>query len=225
MKKNVKYLLAVLFGIITISSFSNCGSGKSNTEKSDTETAPVVLKPETTKIKGHLGDCFKVVDKNYKENNDGELTVEIERTEGENELLDKNIDNLTTYSSDAGKCHVDFTIELLDADKNVIETIEAKYDSNVPSLIKNTRPGETGTIKFELNSNNKSQFQSFRLASICELNPEDEEAEDDDIKKAIDDAKEIIEDADLEDAEKALDASVKALEATNEAIKMLNDLQ
>lgn len=219
MKKKIKYLLAILAGIIVITNLPSCSCGSGKSDKPDT----LIIKPETEKIKGPLGDCFKVLDRKYKGKYIGmvskyEVNIEIERTEGENEMVNEHIDNLTDFKSSDGKCHVGFTIELLDTDKSVIETIEA-FNADVPSIIKNTRSGETGTVEFDIPSNIASQIHSFRLASTCELNPKREEAKDDD---KVDDTNY---DEDLENAEKALEVGVKALETTNEALKVLNDLQ
>lgn len=216
MKKKILYSLAILVGIIVIFNLPSCSCGSEKSDKVDT----LIVKPETEKIKGPLGDCFKVFNRVYKTTN-STLTIEVERTEGENEMVNKHIDNLTDKSYDAGKCFVDFTIEFLDADKNVID--KKDVSDGVASLIKNTRPGETGTIEFNIYSCDKTQIHSFRLASTCELNPEKEE-EKEEVKDVKDDDV-VIDDKDLENAEKALEVGVKALETTNEALKVLNDLQ
>lgn len=210
MKKKIKYLLAILAGIIVITNLPSCSCGSGKSDKPDT----LIVKPETEKIKGPLGDCFKVFNRVYKTTGN-RLTIEVERTEGENEMVNEHMDNLINGTRDAGKCFVGFTIEYLDADKNVVDTEKTLDD--VASIIKNTRPGETGTVEFWIPWN--SQIHSFRLASTCELNPEQEEAKDND--KADD----TNYDEDLEKAEKALETGVKALEATNEALKVLNELQ
>lgn len=212
MKKKILYSLAILVGIIVIFNLPSCSCGSEKSDKLDT----LIVKPETEKIKGPLGDCFKVFNRVYKTTGN-RLTIEVEKTEGENEMVNKHIDNLTNYRSDASKCLVDFTIEYLDADKNVIDTENTLDD--VASIIKNTRPGETGTVEFWIPWDSK--IHSFRLASTCELNPEKEKEEVKDVKD--DDV--VIDDKDLENAEKALEVGVKALEATNEALKVLNDLQ
>lgn len=210
MKKKILYSLAILVGIIVIFNLPSCSCGSEKSDKVDT----LIVKPETEKIKGPLGDCFKVFNRVYKTTGN-RLTIEVERTEGENEMVNEHMDNLTNDTRDAGKCFVGFTIEYLDADKNVVDTEKTLDD--VASIIKNTRPGETGTVEFWIPWN--SQIHSFRLASTCELNPEQEEAKDND--KADD----TNYDEDLEKAEKALETGVKALEATNEALKVLNELQ
>lgn len=210
MKKKILYSLAILVGIIVIFNLPSCSCGSEKSDKVDT----LIVKPETEKIKGPLGDCFKVFNRVYKTTGN-RLTIEVERTEGENEMVNEHMDNLTNGTRDAGKCFVGFTIEYLDADKNVVDTEKTLDD--VASIIKNTRPGETGTVEFWIPWN--SQIHSFRLASTCELNPEQEEAKDND--KADD----TNYDEDLEKAEKALETGVKALEATNEALKVLNELQ
>lgn len=214
MKKKILYSLAILVGIIVIFNLPSCSCGSEKSDKLDT----LIVKPETEKIKGPLGDCFKVFNRVYKTTGN-RLTIEVERTEGENEMVNKHIDNLTDKSYEAGKCFVGFTIEYLDADKNVIDTENTLDD--VASIIKNTRPGETGTVGFWIPWDSK--VHSFRLASTCELNPEKEE-EKEEVKDVKDDDV-VIDDKDLENAEKALEVGVKALEATNEALKVLNDLQ
>lgn len=213
MKKKILYSLAILVGIIVIFNLPSCSCGSEKSDKLDT----LIVKPETEKIKGPLGDCFKVFNRVYKTTGN-RLTIEVEKTEGENEMVNKHIDNLTDHSYDAGKCFVGFTIEYLDADKNVIDTENTLDD--VASIIKNTRPGETGTVGFWIPWDSK--VHSFRLASTCELNPEKEEKEE---VKDVKDDDVVIDDKDLENAEKALEVGVKALEATNEALKVLNDLQ
>lgn len=223
MKKKILYSLAILVGVIVIFNLPSCSCGSEKSDKLDT----LIVKPETEKIKGPLGDCFKVLDRKYKGKymdmiSKYEVNIEIERTEGENEMVNEHIDNLTEFKSSNGKCYVGFTIELLDADKCVIGTVEA-FNAGVPSIIKNTRSGETGTVEFDIPSNIASQIHSFRLASTCELNPEKEE-EKEEVKDVKDDDV-VIDDKDLENAEKALEVGVKALEATNEALKVLNDLQ
>ena len=113
MKKKILYSLAILVGVIVIFNLPSCSCGSEKSDKLDT----LIVKPETEKIKGPLGDCFKVLDRKYKGKymdmiSKYEVNIEIERTEGENEMVNEHIDNLTEFKSSNGKCYVGFTIEL-----------------------------------------------------------------------------------------------------------------
>ena len=62
MKKKILYSLAILVGVIVIFNLPSCSCGSEKSDKLDT----LIVKPETEKIKGPLGDCFKVLDRKYK---------------------------------------------------------------------------------------------------------------------------------------------------------------
>ena len=87
------------------------------------------------------------------------------------------------------------------------------------SLIKNTRPGETGIIEFQFSGG--ETIQAFRLGSICEVkSPEtiaDESSkaakQDEEFNKAI------------ENMGKIMDVGSKIFGVTKEATKTLNELE
>lgn len=223
MKKNVKFLLIGLGIIIAYNILSDLF-------ESNPEPIPdKFLKVETCKIKGHLGDCFEVVHKEYKVQKDyfPKMMIEIKRTMENSLLLDEQINNITGSRDEPGKCYVDFVVEFLDDGGNVIATTNSSSfnQEQIVSLIKNTRPGETGVINFYVE--NQDEIQYFRVGSIFEMNSS--VALDEGLKNIVDEISDIAADKDVdeafEDASKALDIGIQMIDATNKAIKALNDLE
>ena len=223
MKKKTKVILIVLGVIVACNVLSKLFEGDSK-PKSDK-----FVKVENVKIKGHLGDCFEVVDKEYKVQGDysTKLIIEIKRTEGENLLLNEQIDNLTGDSNESGKCYIDFLIEFLDENHNIVGTTKSSsYDSKqIVSLVKNTRVGENGVLVFYFSENGDPAY--IRLGSICEVKPLPTLEEG--LKDVVDEISSMAKDKDVEDemkdAEKTLDAGLQVLDATTKALKLLNEIE
>ena len=219
MKKKTKIILIALGVIVVCNVLSKLFEGDSK-PKSDK-----FVKVENVKIKGHLGDCFEVVDKEYKVQGDysTKLIIEIKRTEGENLLLNEQIDNLTGDSNESGKCYIDF----LDENHNIVGTTKSSsYDSKqIVSLVKNTRVGENGVLEFYFNENGDPSY--IRLGSICEVKPLPTLEES--LKDVVDEVSSMSKDKDVEDAmkdaEKTLDAGLQMLDATTKALKVLNEIE
>lgn len=224
MKKTTKYILIGLGVIIAFNFISNLF-------KSEPEPQPDrFLKVETGKIKGHLGDCFEVVNKEYKVKRDysSKLMIELKRLDGDSELLNTHIDNITGSDNEGGKCYIDFIIEFLDENNNVVaKTKSSSYSQDqIVSLVKNTRAGETGVLEFYVND--ETDIKSFRLGSICEVKPVEQskqEMSDLGIEEAVKEITDIASDKEVEkaveDMGKILDAEIQLLDAAGKALKAL----
>ena len=194
-----KYLLIGIGALLLIGLISTIGEDS----KEYTPQPEKTIEANETHIKGHLGDCFELVTKTYKIRHEysDKILAEVKRTEGESKLLNKHINNLTT-NSDAGGCFVDFVIEYLDADGDVVNKRSAISGSEVISAIKNTRLGETATIEFYVPDN--CSPVAFRLSSVCEYKAPKEEQKTKKSESGIFED-EIFDDEDLEeDIEKLL---------------------
>ncbi len=143
-----------------------------------------VIKAETTTVSGDLGECYKVVDREYKPTGEHPalLTVELERTEAELPF-DTNAYHLLPfggYRTDGGAyANVGFGIEMLDADGNVIDKVSANgagvsgaysSDDNI-ELVKLT-PGSKGSIRFQMpfKEEDAAKVVKFRITSAYQLN-------------------------------------------------------
>lgn len=222
MKKKTKYILIGLGVIIAFNIISNLF-------ESEPEPLPDrFLKVETSKIKGHLGDCFEVVSKEYKIINDysSKLMIELKRLDSDSELLSTHIDNITGNDNEGGKCYIDFIIEFLDENSNIVATTKSSSYSRdqIVSLVKNTRAGETGILEFYVNDD--ADINSFRLSSICEVKPI--EKTDLGIEGAVKEITDIANDKELEkaveDMSKVLDTELKLLDAAGKALKTLEQI-
>lgn len=222
MKKKTKYILIGLGVIIAFNIIYNLF-------ESEPEPLPDrFLKVETSKIKGHLGDCFEVVSKEYKIINDysSKLMIELKRLDSDSELLSTHIDNITGNDNEGGKCYIDYIIEFLDENSNIVATTKSSLYSRdqIVSLVKNTRAGETGILEFYVNDD--ADINSFRLSSICEVKPI--EKTDLGIEGAVKEITDIANDKELEkaveDMSKVLDTELKLLDAAGKALKTLEQI-
>ena len=222
MKKKTKYILIGLGVIIAFNIISNLF------EREPEPLPDRFLKVETSKIKGHLGDCFEVVSKEYKIINDysSKLMIELKRLDSDSELLSTHIDNITGNDNEGGKCYIDFIIEFLDENSNIVATTKSSSYSRdqIVSLVKNTRAGETGILEFYVNDD--ADINSFRLSSICEVKPI--EKTDLGIEGAVKEITDIANDKELEkaveDMSKVLDTELKLLDAAGKALKTLEQI-
>ncbi|MBO5380463.1 MAG: hypothetical protein J6A40_00010 [Bacteroides sp.] len=225
MKKTTKYILIGLGIIIAFNIISNLF-------ESEPEPLPdKYLKVETSRIKGHLGDCFEVVSKEYKVKRDysSKLMIELKRLDSDSELLNTHIDNITGSDNEGGKCYIDFIIEFLDENSNVVaKTKSSSYSRDqIVSLVKNTRAGETGIIEFYVNDD--TDINSFRLGSICEVKPVEQSVQgisDLGIEETMKEITDIANDQELEkaveDMGKILDTELQLLDAAGKALKVLD---
>lgn len=169
-------------------SLASCG-GKKNSD----ENEKIVLTPETTNIKGDLGDYFKVVDKEYTVTNDfGDMvTIEVERTDKEYSFDLKGAEPYGTFGRDVTG-HAGFGIEILDEDGNVIEKIAATasgligmYSSDDMKEALKLKAGEKGTVRWSFQFDSDKKPAKFRLTSSYE--EEDSSNLDSDSSTSVDD--------------------------------------
>lgn len=166
-KRNVILHLVsmILFSFILI----GCG-------KSEKET---VIKPQTTKIKGALGDYYEVVEKDYKINNDSGMfnviSVSIKRKGSGDVPFDPNKSVPYGTNQEGKDTHVGFGIELFDEDGNSIEISQATssglsgvYSSDDIKSIINLQNGETSTVRWEIEKDKLSKVKSFVITSAIE---------------------------------------------------------
>lgn len=145
-------------------------------QKNSDENEKIVLTPETTSIKGDLGDYFKVVDKEYTVTNDfGSLvTIEVERTDMDYSFDLKGVEPYGT-SGRGVTGNAGFGIEILDEDGNVIEKTAATasglsgmYSSDDMKEALKLKAGETGTVRWSFHFDSDKKPAKFRLTSSYE---------------------------------------------------------
>lgn len=165
--KNIK----LLNGIFVIALLASCGGKKGDSAGSES------MQPETTVVSGDLGDCFEVVDRQYKiTDTDGLynlITVELQRTDSSLPFdLDSDAE-VCSYSTSLAKPHIQvgFGIEFLDEDGNVLDKVSASgsglsgsYDSDEAVDLVKLKDGEKGSIRFSVGSSAKNATQ-FRITS------------------------------------------------------------
>lgn len=165
--KTFKYLTIAVMAV----SLASCG-GKKNSD----ENEKIVLTPETTSIKGDLGDYFTVVDKEYTVTNDfgNMVTVEVERNDNDYLFELKGVEPYGT-SGRGVTGHAGFGIEILDEDGNVIEKTAATasglsgmYSSDDMKEALKLRAGETGTVRWSFSFDSDAKPAKFRLTSSYE---------------------------------------------------------
>ncbi len=141
----------------------------------------VKLKPSTTEVSGDLEGCFAVVDREYKiftdDWSDGLITIEIERTDKclPFELGDREVWSYSMIGASANVM-VGFGIEYLDEDGNIVSKISAdgaglsgSYDSDESIALVKLKNGKTGTIRFQVPSDN-DDIVAFRITSAYQEN-------------------------------------------------------
>lgn len=151
---------------------TSCGGKKGESEELGS------LTPETTKISGGMGDYFTVVDRSYKitQNFGEKVTVEFERTDAElpTEITDaKEITywSSSSYHSSSGVM-INFTMEFLDAEGNIVGKQEFRNSSELQSLVK-LKAGEKGSLEFDLPFG-CNDATKFRISSQYETYEESE---------------------------------------------------
>ena len=195
--KMLRYFVMAIFAIC----FVSCGEKKEKGEKisSDNEIA---LTPETTHIKGDLGDYFEVVDKKYLVTDDwGDMvTIEVKRKDLEYAFEIKGVEPYGTYGKGV-TAHAGFGIEILDKNGNVIEKVAATssglggmYDSNDMKEALKLRAGETSAVRWSLNFDEDDKPATFRLSSAYE--EVDNSNEDSDSESLVDEESSSIDDGD-----------------------------
>lgn len=154
---------------------SGCGKNGS-TDKSPKE---VVLKAAQTEIKGELKGCYEVVDKKYKVKfaersyDDDVVTVELKRTSKALPYDRKNVVIFPEADKSSAENCAGFGIEILDADGDVIDKINAKatpYSWDEMTAALQLLADETATIAFHFDD--LSEAVSFRVTSLVQNNEE-----------------------------------------------------
>lgn len=166
--KTIKYFAIATIAICLVS----CGDKKKTEEKSE----EIVLTPETTKIKGDLGDYFEVVDKEYTVTDDwGDMvTIEVKRTDTDYAFNLKGVEPYGTFGQGITG-HAGFGIEILDEKGNVIEKTPATasglggmYSSDDMKEALKLKAGETGTVRWSFHFDSDKKPVKFRLTSAYE---------------------------------------------------------
>lgn len=165
--KSFKYLTIAFVAIC----LASCG-GKKNSE----ETEEIVLTPETTQIKGDLGDYFEVVEKEYTVTDGfGDMvSIEVERTYTDYSFDLKGVEPYGTYGKGVTG-NAGFGIEILDEKGNVIEKVAATasglggmYSSDDMKEALKLKAGETGTVRWSFHFDSDKKPAKFRLTSAYE---------------------------------------------------------
>lgn len=159
----------LLLSLATVLLLASCGS------ESKVELLNMPAKPETTEVSGDLGDCYKVVEKEYKiiENAYGYPNIKIELERTDKDLpFEENIDILS-YSArrvDGNAYYnVGFGIEFLDKDGNAVKT-EYPEDGEFEEQLVKLKQGEKRPLEFvvTLNDSERESFKNvvkFRISS------------------------------------------------------------
>ena len=165
--KNLKFFAIAIMAICLVS----CGN-----KKNPEETEQIVLSPETTKIKGDLGDYFEVVEKEYIVTDDwGDMvSIEVKRTDTAYAFDLKGVEPYGTYGQGV-TAHAGFGIEILDENGNVIEKTSATasglsgmYSSDDMKEALKLKAGETGTVRWTFHFDGERKPAKFRLTSAYE---------------------------------------------------------
>ena len=166
--KNFKFLLIACFAFL----LASCGGKKGNSDEA------IKLTPETTHIKGELGDYFEVVDKEYTvtTNDLGDLvSIEVKRTDVDYAFDIKGVEPYG-YSGRGVNGHAGFGIEILDENGNVIEKsaattggIGGMYSSDDMKEALKLRADETGTVRWLFHFDTNKKPAKFRLTSAYEI--------------------------------------------------------
>lgn len=164
--RKIKYFVMAAIAI----GLASCG-GKKKSE----EAEKIVLTPETTHIKGDLGDYFEVVEKEYTVTDGwGDMvSVEVRRTDVD---YDFDLKGAEPYGT-SGKWvtgHAGFGIEILDEDGNIIDKVAATaggmggmYSSDDMKEALKLKADETGTVRWSRHFGSKKPVK-FRLTSAYE---------------------------------------------------------
>ena len=165
--KTFKYFAIAIMAVC----LAACGSKKGSEEKEE-----IVLTPETTHIKGDLGDYFEVVDKEYTITDDwGDMvSIEVKRTDADFSFDLKGVEPYGTYGKGVTG-NAGFGIEILDENGNVIEKVAATasglggmYSSDDMKEALKLKAGETGTVRWSFNFDSDKKPAKFRLTSAYE---------------------------------------------------------
>ena len=162
--KTFKYLTIAIVAIC----LASCG-GKQNSE----ETEEIVLTPETTQIKGDLGDYFEVVEKEYTVTNEygrSMVSIEVKRTDTDYSFDLKGVEPYGTYGQGVTG-NAGFGIEILDENGNVIEKEAATggmYSNDDMKEALKLKTGETATVRWTFRFDSDKKPAKFRLTSAYE---------------------------------------------------------
>ncbi len=147
------------------------------TAASCSEDSIPTIKPEQAKIKGVLGSCYQVVDKEYSIENNGMfnvLSVEIQRI---SDNLPFTPQLAGGYGDDDKSYNVGFGIEMLDKKGSVISTKQATgtgfsgpYSSDDVIAIINLLKDETGIIRWSVDDESLKKLHTFRITSALKEN-------------------------------------------------------
>ena len=232
-----KILLIGIGVVILVSILSTLGGGEEQT--AETPQKEVVLKADQTEIKGDLKGCYEVVDKNYKVKfakksyERDVVNVELKRTSKALPYDRKDVVVFPEAGESAAKNCAGFGIEILDADGNVVDKINAKatpYSWDEVTAVLQLLPDETATIGFRFDD--LSEAVSFRITSIVEKNEKRKTSVSSEVDALMDVAKEaakLSKDVDVKkaqsDAEDALKVAGQAMKTAGKMLEALEELE
>lgn len=165
-----KYFL-IAFAMCLMGIVTSCGDKEKSGEA-------IVLTPETTAIKGDLGDYFEVIDKEYTLSEgtfDPVISVEVKRTDADY-AFDLNGVKPYGYSGQGITGHAGFGIEILDENGNLIEKMAATKgglggmysgDDMIEAL--KLKAGETGIVRWSISVNDNQKPAKFRIISAIDI--------------------------------------------------------
>ena len=165
--KQLKLLALAVIAVCLIS----CGGKKKSKE--------IILTPETTQIKGDLGDYFEVVNREYKLTdsdwgNEKMISIEIRRTDTDYAFDLKGVMPYG-YLGQGITGHAGFGIEIRDIDGNVIHKVGATasgtggmYSHEDMKEALRLKAGETATIRWQEDLSGDNKPAKFNLTSAYE---------------------------------------------------------
>lgn len=239
-----KIILIGIGVVILVSILSALGGGEEQTVETPEQTVEtpqkeVVLKAAQTEIKGDLKGCYEVVDKNYKVKfakksyESDVVNVELKRTSKALPYDRKDVVVFPEADESAAKNCAGFGIEILDADGDVIDKINAKatpYSWDEVTAVLQLLPDETATIGFHFD--NLAEAVSFRITSIVEKNEKRKTSVSSEMDALMDVAKEaakLSKDVDVKkaqsDAEDALKVASQAMKTAGKMLEALEELE
>lgn len=228
MKKLVKLALI----IAAVMCIASCGRKSEETEEPQ-EDPEISLTPETTTIKGPLGEYFSVVDRTFTIKKDGSFTilaVEVERNDKMTPFLAEDICFFPNGKKSDASMLGGFGYELIDENGDVIDKGSASSSTTVYSWddveeALRSMPGERSTIRFDIFDINGTP-KTLRITSDLQKNKQSKssvEADDTDTTDDTDDIEEAVNDI-KKTAEQSVNGVKKAIEAEKAALDLINSL-
>ena len=126
------------------------------------------LSPVSKKIQGPLGDYFEIVEREYKVNDENQVTIEIKRIK--DGFPSPWVEGVKV-GLDGGDCAPNFSVDFVDGDGNIVcsDATDIVDDFDVLKKIESIKIGETATISFVCNEKGAKQL---KMSSTFDVYPD-----------------------------------------------------